>query len=144
MFTVSFDKIYGSLLLCLRIFLKDFIYLFARENMHVTGERQRKKQTPGWAGSPMWDLIPGPWDHDRHWSQILRLNHPVAPKTFLRITVSEYWILSNFFLHLSSNLTIFSFISLIWLTTLFYISIVNGIYLKKIAFFCSSIGTFIP
>jgi len=27
-------------------------------------KREREKQTPHGAGSPMWDSIPGPWDYD--------------------------------------------------------------------------------
>ncbi|XP_054366517.1 coiled-coil domain-containing protein 62 isoform X5 [Mirounga angustirostris] len=35
-----------------------------REQEHKQGEWEREKQTPCRAGSPMRDLIPGPWDHD--------------------------------------------------------------------------------
>ena len=42
-------------------------------------QREREKQIPCWAGSPMWDSIPGPWDHDS-WRQTLnRLSHLGAP-----------------------------------------------------------------
>ena len=40
-------------------------YLFDKESEHTQGEQQRarEKQAPWGAGSLMWDLIPGPWDH---------------------------------------------------------------------------------
>ena len=37
----------------------------------------------GWAGSLMWRLIPGPWDHDLGQRQMLnRLSHPDAPHSY--------------------------------------------------------------
>ena len=57
--------------------LAAFLYLFLRfylfdreherESEHKQGEwqqRQREKQAPPEAGSPMWGSIPGPRDHD--------------------------------------------------------------------------------
>ena len=44
-------------------------------------QREREKQTPYWSGSLMWDLIPGPWDHDLSQRQTLyQLSHPDTPK----------------------------------------------------------------
>ena len=46
-------------------FLKDFLFLFIRDG------RQKQKQASRRAGSPEWDLIPGPGimtlAGDRHW-----------------------------------------------------------------------------
>ena len=39
-------------------------YLFGRK--HKQGEKE--KQTPNWAGSPLWGSIPGPRDHDLSWT----------------------------------------------------------------------------
>ena len=51
-----------------------------RERETWAGEGQRKKQTLRWAGSLMWDSIPGPWDHDLNWRQMLnRLSYPDTP-----------------------------------------------------------------
>ena len=62
---------------------KCWFYLFISEwvHEHNQSERQReegrKKQTLLWAGSLMWGLIPGPWDHDLSWRQMLnQLSHP--------------------------------------------------------------------
>ena len=42
-------------------------------------EGQREKQTPYWAGSLMKDSIPGPWEHDLSWRQMLDwLSHLVT------------------------------------------------------------------
>lgn len=48
-----------------------YFYLFerARANMRGStrgrkGQAEREKQTLLWAGSPMWGVFPGPWDHD--------------------------------------------------------------------------------
>ena len=44
------------------------------------GQRGREKQIPYWAGSLMWGSIPGPWDNDLSWRQMLNwLSHSVAP-----------------------------------------------------------------
>ena len=72
-----------------------FIYLFIYLREHVCtrerererastskeeGKREREKQTPHWAGSPMWDSIPGLWDHDLCQRQTPnRLSQPGAP-----------------------------------------------------------------
>ena len=61
-----------------------FIYLTERESMreHKHGElqREREKQTPCWAGSPMWCSIPGPWDHNLNQRQTLnQLSLPGSP-----------------------------------------------------------------
>jgi len=51
---------------------------------HKQGEWEREKQASCRAGSPMWDLIPGPWDHDLSRRQTLDpLSHPGAPKAGL-------------------------------------------------------------
>ena len=45
---------------------KDFIYLFDTESTSRGSgrEREREKQTPHQAGSQIWGLILGLWDHD--------------------------------------------------------------------------------
>ena len=63
-------------------FKKDFIYLFERdsEREYERGEGQREKQTPYRVGSLMQDSIPGLWDHDLSWSQLLnQMSHPGTP-----------------------------------------------------------------
>ena len=52
------------------IFEKWF-YLFMCEREIVYAHRERKKQTPHWAQSLMWGLIPGPWDHNMIRRQML-------------------------------------------------------------------------
>ena len=53
---------------------KDFIYLFERESMSSEeSKREREKQTPHGAGSPMRDSIPVLQDHAL--SQRQMLNH---------------------------------------------------------------------
>jgi len=48
-------------------------------------QREREKQTPRGAGSPLWDLIPGPRDHYLSQRQTLnRLSHPGIPQHFLK------------------------------------------------------------
>ena len=70
-----------SLLFCLFVCFKDFIYLRYRDREHWStsrgwkGQREREKQIPYLAGS----LMQG-WDHDVSWRQMLnRLSHPGAP-----------------------------------------------------------------
>ena len=54
------------------LFFKDFIYLFIRDT-----QREAETQAEGegrsrpHAGSPMWDSIPGPQDHDLSQKQML-------------------------------------------------------------------------
>ena len=44
------------------------------------GPREREKQTPHWAGSPMLGSILGPWVHDLTWRQMLNpRSHPGVP-----------------------------------------------------------------
>ena len=59
-----------------------FICLTERVREHKQGEqqREREKQAPHWAKSPMRDSIPGPWNHDLSQRQTLNsLCHPGAP-----------------------------------------------------------------
>ena len=63
-----------------------FIYLTERDHSRrEEGKRSQKeegKQAPCWAESPMWDSIPGPWDHDLSRRQRLNpLSLPGAPFT---------------------------------------------------------------
>ena len=49
------------------------------------GEEERPADwlTACWVQSPTWGLIPGPWDHDLTWSQMLNwLSHPGTPFFF--------------------------------------------------------------
>ena len=41
---------------------KDFIYLFMRDTEKETGRDTGRGRSRVPAGSPMWDLILGPWD----------------------------------------------------------------------------------
>ena len=43
------------------LFFKDFIYLFMRDTEKGRDIGRGRSRLP--AGSPMWDLDPGPWDH---------------------------------------------------------------------------------
>ena len=59
------------------------LYLFTWERLRAqaggAAEREREKQAPCWAGSPMRGSIPGPWDHDLNWRKTLNWqNHPAA------------------------------------------------------------------
>ena len=90
-------------------FKKDFIYFFyLKENERVREPKQRKwqrereKQAPPWAGSPMQGLILGPWDYDlsqSNWAvqapQSLRIEKPSqddsAKQPELRNTVICMW-----------------------------------------------------
>ena len=57
-------------------------------------EEEREKQSPCWAGSPMWGLIPGPWDHDLSQRQLLnQLSHPDTPRV---IYLSNQRVVSTF------------------------------------------------
>ena len=54
-----------------------------REEKHKLGERQRerKKQSPRWAESPVQGLIPEHWDRNASQKKMLnQLSHPSAPK----------------------------------------------------------------
>ena len=69
-------------------FLKDYLFIWERESEqegeHKQGElqRQREKQAPWSAESPMQDSIPGPRDHDLSQRQALNpLSHLGAPIT---------------------------------------------------------------
>ena len=67
-----------------QLFLRIFIYLFDRERQrereHKQEEWEREKQASRRARSPMWDLIPGLWDHDPSRRQPLnQLSHPGVP-----------------------------------------------------------------
>ena len=41
-----------------------FIYLFMRDTERERGRDAGRGRSRLPAGSPMWDSIPGPWDHD--------------------------------------------------------------------------------
>ena len=52
--------------------------------------REKENQAPCSAGSLMQDSIPGPWDHDLSWRQILnRLSHPGALTLTVMIPVES-------------------------------------------------------
>ena len=76
---ISFSK-HAVWVKSLHSFLFLFVYLFTNEQGRE-GQREREKQTPRWAGSLTQGWIPGPWDHDLSWKQILnRLNHLGTPE----------------------------------------------------------------
>ena len=65
------------------IFLKIlFLYLRERKSTSRSGKQmEREKQTPHWAGSSMWNSIPGPWDPNLSGRQMLnQLSHPGAQR----------------------------------------------------------------
>ena len=57
---------YTGIYLFIYLFIfKDFIYFFVREREWQSGrQRQKEKQAPCRARSPMRDSIPESWDHD--------------------------------------------------------------------------------
>ena len=64
-------------------FLKNiFIDSLEKEKESMSSEEeQREKQIPRWAKSPVQGSIPGPWDHDLTWRQMLNwLSHPGTHK----------------------------------------------------------------
>jgi len=66
----------------LRFYL--FIWERMRDREHEREEGQREKQTPRWAGSLMWDSIPGLRNHDLSRGQLLnQLSHPGAQRRYL-------------------------------------------------------------
>ena len=79
------DELLNQILfyLFLRFFFKDCIYLRERKwewERTWAGERQ----TPHWAGSPVWGSIPGPWSYDLSQRQMInRLSHPGTPYLFI-------------------------------------------------------------
>ena len=78
-------------------FLRFYLFVIEREARASTGrqsgrqrqrQRQREKQAPCRARSPMWDSIPGRWDHDLSRRQLLnQLSHPGVP--FKLILIKE-------------------------------------------------------
>ena len=54
-------------------FFKDFIYLFMRNRERGRDIGRRRSRIP--VGSPMWDSIPRPQDHDLSQRQTLNLSH---------------------------------------------------------------------
>ena len=58
-----------------------FIYLRERkrDSSSRKSSRQREKQAPHWAESPMRGSIPGPWDHDLSRRQMLNWQIPRRP-----------------------------------------------------------------
>ena len=71
--------LFSGMAVYLFVFLKDFIYLFMRDTKKGRDIGRGRHRLP--AGSAMWDLIPGPQDHDLSQRQIgaQPLNHPGAP-----------------------------------------------------------------
>ena len=66
-------------------FLRFYLFIWQRGNERAQareGQRKREKQNPCWAGSPMWDSIPGPWDHDLSW-RLTWLSHLGACRMLL-------------------------------------------------------------
>lgn len=48
-----------------KFFKRFYLIVKERKGVHKQGERQKQQQAPPSARSPMQDLIPGHWDHDR-------------------------------------------------------------------------------
>ena len=63
------------------IFFKDWL-IFEREWAGGEGGEEGEADSQ-WAGSPVWDSVPGPWDHDLSWKQMLNLlSHPDTPELY--------------------------------------------------------------
>ena len=80
------------------------------KNIYFIHERHRER---GWdtgrgrsrlpAGNPMWDSIPGPWDHSLNRRQMLHdLSHSGAPS--IQLLISESWACVHFSLFLCLSL----------------------------------------
>ena len=76
------------LYICFLKFL--FIYLTESTSRQSDRQREREKQAFRWARSLMWDSIPGPWNHDLSWRQMLNwLSHPGVPANTILIPNSK-------------------------------------------------------
>ena len=77
-----------------------YLFIWEKEREHKQGQRKREKQSPRWAGSLTWALIPGPWGHVLSWMLTLNpLSHPGPPGDFFfhqrcRISLNSrmFWI----------------------------------------------------
>ena len=88
-FVLEKSALWASLLCCF-FFLRFYLFESEQERGWVrVSERMRERraqrgrggavQTPCWAGSLIWDSIPGPWDHGLSQRQTLnQLSHPSA------------------------------------------------------------------
>ena len=64
-------------------FKKKFFLIYLTETTSRQRGKQKRKQAPCRAESPMWGSILGPWDHDLSRMQRLNpLSHPGAPSSF--------------------------------------------------------------
>ena len=67
-----------------------------RKKMSEGQEQREEKQTPRWSGSLTQGLIPGPWDHDLNWRQMLNwLSHPGASELSLFILLPTDFVQAN-------------------------------------------------
>ena len=78
-FFVELLKDHNGLIMQFIFFKVLFIFLTERERTHrqSSKQREREKQAPRWAESPIWGSILGSWDHDLSQRQTLnQLSHP--------------------------------------------------------------------
>ena len=100
----------------------------------------RGEQTPLWAGSPMWGLIPGPWDPDLSWRQMLnQLSHPgTLTQGLFRCVLISLQIFKYFpelILFLISNLiSLWLQNTLLWLSPFDLLLLLQFIFWPKIQF----------
>ena len=78
---------------CCCCFLRFYLFIWQRDNErereHKQGARERKKQAPSGAGSPMWGSIPEPWDHTLNQRQTLNDCATQAPLKFFLKKISK-------------------------------------------------------
>ena len=60
---MNYIFIYIYIYIHILVFFKDFIYLFMRDTQREASRDIGRWRSRLHAGSPMWDTIPGPWDH---------------------------------------------------------------------------------
>ena len=67
----AYDQPYENVHKNVFFFFFDFIYLFMRDNEREAGRDMGRGRSRLHAGSLMWDLILGPWDHALSQRQML-------------------------------------------------------------------------
>ena len=98
-----------------------------RAQAEGAAEGERENQTPHWAGSPTWNSILGPWDHDLSQRQTFNCTTQApSPHTFNALPFQGFffffnfkWICNQFYAYNSSKAGV-----LIWSTALSFLE--NG------------------
>ena len=68
-----------------------FIWQRSQGGREAGREREGEKQTPCWAGSPMWDSFPGHWDHDFELKADSYLTKPPRCPWLNVFFMKEFW-----------------------------------------------------